>query len=45
MLMVFVIVFLAGEMEKEKLESAQVNIKHIYDRRPERRQFSPGARF
>lgn len=32
----------AAEMAKEKLERAQVKIKHIYDCRSERRQFSSG---
>lgn len=34
--------FPAGEVAKEKMKSAQVKMKHIYDRRSEHRQFSPG---
>lgn len=34
--------YAAGEMGKEKLTSSQCKMKRLFDRRNERRQFSPG---
>ena len=36
--------YAAGELAKEKLASAQVKVKRLYDRKAEQHQFSPGDR-
>ena len=36
--------YAAGELAKEKLASAQVKMKRLYDRKAEQHQFSPGDR-
>lgn len=34
--------YMAGELAKQRLEKAQVKMKHLYDKRSEKRQFSEG---